>query len=291
MGSSSALLCFLLLLAAQPSSLSQPSSCPSGFFCPLSPSGSFGEPVPCTCAAACSSVNTTSDPLQNLVWTASVLAGSGSAANTNGLGTAASFSNPNGLGFSAASGTLIVGDYALHFVRAVSPAGAVTTLAGSTAGFNDSSVPSQVRFNQPRGSVVSASGLIYLVDGLNNRVRAIQPSGATSTLLGNGSASSVDGVGRNATLSGPTGIAMDSAGSLFIAEYGGNFIRRVTFVGGGLAVVSRLCGNGSAAYAEGLGSAAAFNGPYGIAAARDGSVLFVTDRFNNRVALSLQQAL
>jgi sugar lactone lactonase YvrE len=91
----------------------------------------------------------------------------------DGTGTAAKFSNPNGVAVDAA-GNVYVGDWGNHRIRKIAPDGAVTTLAGSTAGFADSIDSGNAQFNFPSGVAVDAAGIVYVAERDNHRIRKIR---------------------------------------------------------------------------------------------------------------------
>jgi sugar lactone lactonase YvrE len=145
----------------------------------------------------------------------STLAGSvGQAGSADGTGAAARFFSPLGIA-SDASGTLYVADTVNHTIRKITPAGVVSTLAGSPGltGNADGS-GSTARFNLPNSLALDSAGVIYVADGGNNAVRKISPSGMVITVAG--------------TFNQPSGIALDSAGNVFISDTNNNAIRELT---------------------------------------------------------------
>ena len=137
---------------------------------------------------------------------------------------------------------------------------------------------SRARFSDPFGVAVSADGTIYVADAGNaNRIRGISPAGHVFTLAGD-MAGFADGPGSSARFSAPSGLAIDAAGVLYIADTGNNAIRRVTPDGR----VTTIAGDGTAGFRDGPGRAARFNGPIGIAVDPGGSVI-VADTYNDRI--------
>ena len=205
------------------------------------------------------------------------LAGSGSAAFAEGDGTAASFYYPEGVAVDS-GGNVFVADKTNHRIRKVTPAGAVSTLAGGgTIAFADG-VGTAASFNQPSGVAVDAVGNVYVADRDNHRIRKVTPGGAVSTLAGSGSAMFFDGTGTAASFKFPERVTVDSSGNVFVADKYNYRIRRVTHGG----VVTTLAGTGLAAFGDGNGTSAAFNQPYGLAFDSSGNLL-VADASNHRI--------
>ncbi len=210
------------------------------------------------------------------------LAGSpGIAGSANGAGGSARFNEPCGIAIDA-GGNLYVADRLNHTIRKVTPAGVVTTLAGSPGGAgNENGTGSGARFYYPRGVAVDGSGHVYVVEHGNHAIRRVSPAGVVTTLAGNvADAGNTDGVGSTARFYSPWGIALDGGGNLYVADTHNHTIRKVTREG----LVTTLGGSaGSSGTADGLGSAARFYRPMGVLAAPDGS-LFVADSFNARIS-------
>lgn len=154
----------------------------------------------------------------------SVLAG-GAEGRADGTGAAASFNTPSGIALDG-DGNLIVADTGNHQVRKVSMQGVVTTLAGSgVAGFQDGAAQ-QAQFNGPVGVAVDKAGNVYVADTYNDRIRKIAPDGSVSTLAGS-LPGFLDGAAGAALFDTPTGIAIDAAGRLFVADTQNGAIRRL----------------------------------------------------------------
>lgn len=102
----------------------------------------------------------------------STFAGSGSKSTVDGVGTSASFASPHSISIDAA-GNMYVGDEYSHKVRKIAPDGTVATLAGTTEGYQDG-LSTVAQFDHPLGVVAAPSGVIYVVERANNRVRVIQ---------------------------------------------------------------------------------------------------------------------
>ena len=232
-------------------------------------------------------------------WTVSTIAGSlggfGSADGTNG---AAQFFNPFGIAVDGA-GNLCVADSGNETIRKITPSlsggqtnWVVTTIAGSvgTPGSSDG-IGDAALFNRPNGIAVNGAGALCVADMFNNTVREITPgvSGgvavwAVATIAGlAGGSGSADGAGTAAQFSNPYGMALDSAGNLYVADSGNNTIRQVApalSAGQTNWVVGTIAGSPeNAGSADGTGSGALFSGPLGICVGGAGN-LFVADGGN-----------
>lgn len=208
----------------------------------------------------------------------STLAGSTTnRGNADGVGSAATFSSPAGIGQDS-SGNVYVADALNNTIRKVTPSGAVSTLAGSAgvAGNADGS-GSSARFNHPSGIAVDRIGNVYVADTMNNTVRKITSSGVVSTLAGLAGISGIqDGAGSGALFNNPSGLVVDSAGAVYVADTGNSTIRRIAPNG----VVSTIAGlPGVAGLMDGTGSDAWFNQPKAVALDSNGT-LYVADTAN-----------
>jgi sugar lactone lactonase YvrE len=208
----------------------------------------------------------------------SALAGNGSNGFQNGTGTQATFNGPTGIAVDAA-GNVYVADFHNNLIRKVTPAGVVSTLAGTVTNPADSTVATQVSvFSGPSGVAVDASGNVYVADSGNNEIKMVAPDGTVNTLAGNANPGSNDGTGAAASFYNPTGVALDAAGNLYVADFLNNLIRKIAPGG----VVTTIAGNASIGSSDGSGAAASFYFPNSLAVDASGNV-FVTDDFNNLI--------
>jgi mucin-19 len=209
------------------------------------------------------------------------LAGSGTATFADGTGTNASFNTPQGIAVDS-SGNVYVGDTNNDLIRKITPTGLVTTLAGSEfAGFTDSLQNGGVSgalLNLPRAVAVDSSSTMYVADTTNHRIRKITSGGVVTTLAGSGTATFADGTGTNASFNTPQGIAVDSAGNVYVGDTLNNRIRKITPEG----LVTTLAGSGTAQFGDGTGTNASFNNPYGVTVDSAG-IVYVIDKLNYRV--------
>jgi alpha-tubulin suppressor-like RCC1 family protein len=217
------------------------------------------------------------------------LAGLASAGSTDGTGSAARFSGPGGVAVDG-SGNLFVADANNNLIREVTPAGVVTTIAGSIGNVGSvDGTGSAAQFDQPGNIAIDSAGNLYVADTVNFTIRKITPtvvSGATNwvvtTIAGGsgGNLRTVDGTGSDARFDYPSSVAVDQAGNLYVTDR--YTIRQITpTVVNGVTnwVVTTLAGNDYPGYADGTGSAAQFNTPHGIAVDSAGS-LYVSDSYN-----------
>lgn len=145
-------------------------------------------------------------------------------------GAATSFNRPSGIARDA-SGNLYVCDRDNHRIVKITASGVTSVFAGSgTAGFTNGT-GTAAQFDQPYCIVADASGNFYVGDRMNNAIRKITPAAVVTTLAGNGTGGSVDGTGSAASFAEPLGIAITSAGNLYVADYGNQKIRKVTQAG------------------------------------------------------------
>jgi len=207
----------------------------------------------------------------------STFAGTNTAGFVNGTSSAARFNYPMDVAIDR-EGNLYVADSDNNCVRKITPAGVVSTFAGTgVAGFADG--PGNVaQFNVPNGITVDGQGVVYVSDYANYRIRKIMPNGTVSTLAGTGQRGFADGPGSTAQFDNTEGLTTDSQGVLFVAEFGARRVRRITPSG----VVSTFAGTGARGNTDGPGSTATFVAPSGVAFDAQGN-LFVADTGNNSI--------
>lgn len=173
----------------------------------------------------------------------------------------------------------VAGSSSNQILKIVIATGAVTILAGSGTAGSVNGTGTSATFNDPVGITTDGTNLYVVESGLGgNRIRKIViASGVVTTFAGTGAFGAVEGAGASATFNGPYGITTDGT-NLYVADTGNSKIRKVVI---GTGVVSTLAGSGSYSFADGTGTAASFNSPYGLTT--DGTKLYVADSANNRV--------
>ncbi|MBF2708974.1 T9SS type A sorting domain-containing protein [Flavobacterium soyangense] len=232
---------------------------------------------------------------------------------------AASFSWPSGVSVDSA-GNVYVADYKNNKIRKITPLGVVTTFAGSGIAGSADGIGMAASFNNPTDVIVDSAGNVYVADSMNNRIRKITPAGVVTTFAGSGTNGFVNGIGTSASFNNPygvavdsagnvyvadsmnnavrkitssgvvttlavsfnypTGVSVDTAGNVYVADYGHNQIQKITSTG----IIATFAGNVSntAGSADGTGYAASFNGPADVAVDSAGNV-YVADQSNNKV--------
>ena len=173
----------------------------------------------------------------------STLAGSGAKGADDGLDTAATFNLPEAVAVDAA-GNVYVADNGNDLIRKITPAGQVSTFAGSGQTGKSDGPGTSASFNSPFGIAVDAAGNVYVADSGNNLIRKITPDGTVTTIAGSGSRGANDGTGKAASFNTPAGIAVDKSGNIYVADENNNLIRKITSAGS-VATISKTHHSGS----------------------------------------------
>lgn len=202
----------------------------------------------------------------------STVAGSGAALSIDGTGAAASIMGPACIAIDT-SGNMYVGENTGHRIRKITPAGVVTTFCGSGIASNINGTGTNASFNYPVGLCIDASGNLFVAESQNHLIRKITSSGVVTTLAGSGTMASIDGTGTSASFSSPVSIAIDSSGNLFVCDFTGCKIRKVTSAG----VVTTFVGSGSVGTNDGTGTSAKFSNPGSICIDQATGTLYVSD--------------
>ncbi len=201
--------------------------------------------------------------------TISTVAGNGTYAygGDGAVALAAQLNQPAGVVRDAA-GNLYIADFGNHRIRRVGADGAISTYAGNgAAGFGgDGSAASGAQLNNPSGLAIDADGNLLVADTGNHRIRRITPSGTISSIAGSGTAGNAGdgGAASGAQLNYPSGLAVDAAGNIYIADSGNNRVRRIS--GGTISTMPT----------------GALNSPQGVAVDAAGN-LYTADLFNHRI--------
>ncbi|GAB5525325.1 MAG: hypothetical protein Roseis2KO_31970 [Roseivirga sp.] len=160
----------------------------------------------------------------------------------------------------------------------ISRGSTVSSLSGiRSSGFADGPLAT-AQFNSPAGLAVDAAGNIYVADGSNQRIRKISTNGIVSTVAGGPVPGAANGTGTNAQFRYVTAIEIDANGNLFVADQTNHMIRKIDPNG----VVTTVAGSGNAGFFDGVGTAAEFDNPIGLALDAAGYI-YVVDAGNHTV--------
>lgn len=234
--------------------------------------------------------NSNSISTNNIITT---LAGGGTGGGTDGLGdggaaTNAILNQPFGSMLSL-SGNILFGDSGHNLVRKVDTNGIITIVAGGgTDGLGDGGTATNATLEFPDGVAVDSAGNLYIEDSVNWRIRKVDTNGIITTFAGGGLGGGTDGLGdggaaTNAIFNYCHGLAFDSAGRLFIADWGNSRVRKVDTNG----VITTVAGGGAGGGTDGLGDGGAatnatLNEPVGLAFDAFDN-LYIGDGNNHRV--------
>ena len=242
----------------------------------------------------------------------------GTFSGDGGPATSAELNSPEGVAFDSA-GDLYIADCGNNRIRVVAAktgtvlgismtAGDIYTVAGSssTGGFSGDGGPAtSAELNSPEDVALDSAGDLYIADNCNDRIRVVAAKTGTVfgqsmtaddiyTVAGNGAAnySGDGGPATSAELNSPYGVAFDSAGDLYIADWGNNRIRVVaaatgTVLGWGVTAddIYTVAGDGTYGYSGdgGAATSAELGGPSGVAVDSAGRLLYIADINNNRI--------
>jgi sugar lactone lactonase YvrE len=206
-----------------------------------------------------------------------IFAGNGNVGSADGSATAATFNEPLGIAVSP-TGDVFVTDLGNNLIRKITPAGNVSTYAGSgVRGANDG-VGISATFNNPTGITVDHSGNVYVGDN-NSLIREITPDQTVTTIAGHiGGPIFVNGTGISANFSDTFGLAVDASNNIYVADSFNNMIRKIT----PQRVVTTLAGQTTVGSANGNTATATFNSPLDLAVDAKGNV-YVNDTGNNLI--------
>jgi RHS repeat-associated protein len=205
----------------------------------------------------------------------STLAGSGLPGYADGTGATAVFQHPSALTVDA-TGNVFVSDQQNHRIRKITPAGVVTTFAGSGSAGAVDGTGTSASFNLPIGLDFDPSGNLYVADYGNNKIRKITAAGVVSTFAGTGAQGLTNGAALSATFKNPMGLTIDALGTIYVADRQNYVVRKIS--GGSVSI---LAGSGAAGSSDGTGTAASFNRPNAVTVDAVGNVYVADD--NNMV--------
>jgi sugar lactone lactonase YvrE len=211
-------------------------------------------------------------PATPTIYNVTTFVGNGSSSETDGTGTGAAIAYPFQMVFDSV-GNMYVCTAAR--IRKITPAGVITTLAGSGSFSHADGTGTNASFNGCLGLAIDNAGTLYSADGWpGSRIRMITPAGVVTTLAGNGNQGFADGTGTNAIFGYPESLATDNLGNLYITARDNVRIRKLVIATG---VVTTLAGNGSAGFTDGTGTNATLTYPHGLAYDSSTNTLVFTD--------------
>ena len=180
------------------------------------------------------------------------------------------------------SGNLYITDRNNHRIRKVDSTGTITTIAGTGKdGFSGDGGPAtQAQLNFPTGVAVNGEGNLYIADVGNHRIRKVDSTGTITTFAGTGERGfgGDGGPAIQAQLDAPTGVAVDGAGNLYIADRNNSRIRKVDSIG----TITTIAGGGGFGEDGGPAIQARLSLPYSVAVDGAGN-LYIADQYNNRI--------
>ena len=220
----------------------------------------------------------------------STLVGNGTPgyAGDGAASTKAEIGDPLGIAVDG-SGNLYIADTFNNVIRKVDGSGNISTIAGNhKQGYSgDGAAATSAMLSHPWGVTTDASGSIYISDTGNDVIRKVAANGVITTVAGTGVSgySGDGGAATSARLQSPWGLAVDTAGNLYIADWSNHAVRKVTAGG----VISTIAGNGHGGFWGDYGTPAAasvLNYPSAVAVNSTG--IYIADSFNSRVRLLRQ---
>lgn len=209
--------------------------------------------------------------------------GVGGYGGDGGPATEAMFDLPEGIEFDA-EGNLYIADYFNHRIRKIDRDGIVTTVAGNgQEGFGgDGRLATNAKLDNPHDIAFDTEGNLYIADMGNQRIRMVNKDGIIATIAGNGTGpcNGDGGPAVEAGMGSPRGIAFDTAGNLYIADWGCEIVRKVDQNG----IITTVAGNGIMGYSGDGGPAAEarIRSPWDIAVDSLGN-LYIADCYNQVV--------
>jgi sugar lactone lactonase YvrE len=199
------------------------------------------------------------------------------------LGPAARFNAPVGVAV-ASDGTIFVADTYNDRIRAIDAQGEVRTIAGgSEPGYRDDTTGAQALFDTPCGIAIDLDGTLLVADTGNHRLRRVRVGAEVTTIAGTGAQDVFDGTPEVASFNEPTGIAVDSDGTIYVADAGGSAVRVCNF--GFWPQISTLVGHANAGLLDGAPERARLSRPTGLGISPVGALVLADS--GNRLIRSL----
>jgi sugar lactone lactonase YvrE len=218
-----------------------------------------------------------------MITTVAGRSGGGNYSGDGGAATNATLAQPQALVFNPA-GDLYIADRGNNLIRKVNTNGIINTVAGNTgAPFSgDGGAATNAGLGLLQGLALDAAGNLYISDSYNERIRRVDSSGIITTVAGNGTNAYAGdgGAATNGSLNYVSGLALDTAGNLYVADSNNNRVRKVDSSG----FITTIAGNGYGKYGGdgGMATNASLFGPSGVAVDAAGN-LYIADAKNHRI--------
>ena len=216
--------------------------------------------------------------------------GVGGSSGDGGAATSAQLYWPSGISVDI-SGNVYIADTYNNKIRKVTSTGIITTIAGTgTYGSSgDGGAATSAQFFYPVGVSVDISGIVYIADNGNNKIRMVASTGIITTFASTGTAGSSGdgGAATSAQLNNPYGVTVDISGNVYIAD-GTNFeIRMVTSTG----IITTIAGTGGGGDGGdgGVATSAQLTFPHGVAVDISG-IVYIADTYNNKIRMVVPQS-
>jgi DNA-binding beta-propeller fold protein YncE len=202
----------------------------------------------------------------------------GFAGFADGTLATAQFSSPRGICADQTGTILYVADSGNNLIRKIDlNANFVSTIAGSTEGYADG-IGTSAQFYRPVGVCLDSNGFLFVAEALNHKIRKIDLTTNTVTTFAGSTQGYANGTGTTAKFNNPTGICIDTNNNLYVSEYFGNKIRKITPT----RQVTNYAGSGLATFADGIGTAASFYSPLALCSDAQNNI-YVSDSFNSKI--------
>jgi len=206
-----------------------------------------------------------------------MFAGSGQMGSADGKGKAASFANLMGI-TADGNGNIYVADSHNNLIRKINSDGTVKTFAGSIVAGSEDGQGAMASFFNPEAVAADGKGNVYVADTHNNLIRKISEDGMVTTIAGRRGNGFVQGNDNSARFDNPSGIAVDVNGNVYVADWGNDLVKKISPDG----KITILAGSGEPGSNDGIGPAASFYLPWGLAV-DSASNVYVADSYNNMI--------
>jgi uncharacterized protein (TIGR03437 family) len=206
--------------------------------------------------------------------------GTGGFQGDGGPATSAQLDSPCGLAMDSAGNLYVADNGTSQRIRKITPGGVIATLAGTLHFAGDGGPATAARLGFPQSVAADSQGNLYIADTGNERIRVVGANGSIGTYAGTGVRGSTGGPAAAATFNEPSGIALDSAGNLYVADAASFRIRKIGTAG----IVSTVAGNGTAVSSGDNGPAlsAGLGTPVAVTLDAGGSI-YIAESDGNRV--------